>query len=92
MESNINVTNQRKSKDGNLNPMWGKKQSYETKQKISDTQRKRYQMMRQMVKQQQEQKAMMNVMDSPTFTNSVKQIVREELEKRMNYRAKIPLF
>ena len=92
MESNNNVTNQRKSKEGNLNPMWGKKQSYETKQKIADTQRKRYQMMRQMVKQQQEQKTMMNVMDSANFTNRIKQIVREELEKRMNYRAEIPLF
>ncbi|NDV66402.1 NUMOD3 domain-containing DNA-binding protein [Bacteroides sp. 224] len=34
-------------KSGSLNPMWGKKQSDETKRKISDSQKKRYEIIRQ---------------------------------------------
>ena len=35
-------TKQSVMKSGNLNPMYGKKQSYETKQKISNAQKERY--------------------------------------------------
>ena len=34
-------------RSGNLNPMYGKKQSYETKRKISDAQKARYSRIRQ---------------------------------------------
>lgn len=40
--SNMNQTKQSMEKSGNLNPMWGRRQSAETKQKISDTQKARY--------------------------------------------------
>ena len=37
---------------GNLNPMYGKKQSYETKQKISNAQKERYNRIRKALKEQ----------------------------------------
>ena len=37
---------------GNLNPMYGKKQSYETKQKISNAQKERYNRIRKSLKEQ----------------------------------------
>lgn len=40
-------TEQSVMRSGNLNPMYGKKQSYETKKKISDTQKARYSRIRQ---------------------------------------------
>lgn len=41
------------SRGGNLNPMWGKKQSYETKKKISDSQKERYQRIRHALSEQE---------------------------------------
>lgn len=38
----MNQTKQSMERSGNLNPMWGHKQSQETKKKISDTQKARY--------------------------------------------------
>ena len=38
----MNTTKQSVEKSGNLNPMWGRKQSLEAKQKISNTQKARY--------------------------------------------------
>ena len=38
----MEITKQSVERSGNLNPMWGKRQSLETKKKISDSQRKRY--------------------------------------------------
>lgn len=38
----MNQTQQSMEKSGNLNPMWGRKQSQETKKKISNTQKARY--------------------------------------------------
>jgi len=38
-------------KSGNLNPMFGKKQSYETKKKISDAQKKRYEAIRKALRE-----------------------------------------
>ena len=39
-------------KSGNLNPMYGKKQSYETKRKISIAQKERYNRIRKALKEQ----------------------------------------
>ena len=36
-----NRNQQQTTRSGNLNPMYGKKQSYETKKKISDSQKER---------------------------------------------------
>lgn len=41
------------SRSGNLNPMWGKKQSYETKKKISNSQKERYQRIRHALSEQE---------------------------------------
>lgn len=48
-------TNQQQtaSRSGNLNPMYGKKQSYETKKKISDSQKERYQRIRHALSEQE---------------------------------------
>ena len=45
-------TQQSVMRSGNLNPMYGKKQSYETKQKISNTQKERYNRIRKALKEQ----------------------------------------
>lgn len=39
-----------RSREGNLNPMYGKRQALATKQKISDSQKKRYEYIRQKLK------------------------------------------
>ena len=48
-------TNQQQptNRGGNLNPMYGKKQSYETKKKISDSQKERYQRIRHALYEQE---------------------------------------
>jgi hypothetical protein len=38
----MNTTKQSMEKSGSLNPMWGKRHSQETKQKIANSQRERY--------------------------------------------------
>lgn len=49
----MNQTKQSIEKSGSLNPMYGKRHSSETKQKISDTQRARYAAIRDALKEQQ---------------------------------------
>jgi hypothetical protein len=48
-------TNQQQTtnRGGNLNPMYGKKQSYETKKKISDSQKERYRRIRHALTEQE---------------------------------------
>ena len=41
------------NRSGNLNPMYGRKQSYETKKKISDSQKERYQRIRHALSEQE---------------------------------------
>lgn len=48
----METTKQAIEKSGNLNPMWGEKQSLETKKKISDSQKKRYQALRKAIREQ----------------------------------------
>lgn len=43
----------RRSREGNLNPMFGKRQSLKTKQKISDSQKERYEMIRRKIQSEQ---------------------------------------
>ena len=40
-------------KSGSLNPMWGKRHDNETKKKISDSQKKRYESIRKALKEQE---------------------------------------
>jgi len=55
MENNnqSHVSKPQHSREGSLNPMWGKEQSQETKQKISISQKKRYEMIRQQLQSEQ---------------------------------------
>lgn len=59
------------------NPMWGKKQSDATKQKISDSQRKRYAAIRTAVKEQEEKEQQAIVLTKDRICKSIKQIIDE---------------
>jgi hypothetical protein len=50
----MNTTKHGMEKSGNLNPMWGRKQSPETKQKISDTQKARYAAIRKAIQEKED--------------------------------------
>ena len=50
----MNTTKQSVEKSGNLNPMWGRKQSQETKKKISDTQKARYAAIRKAINERED--------------------------------------
>jgi hypothetical protein len=49
----MNNTEQSVMKSGNLNPMYGKRHSTDTKKKISDSQKQRYQAIRKALKEQE---------------------------------------
>ena len=60
---------------GNLNPMFGKKQSYETKQKISNAQKERYNRIRKALKEQ-------DILDyGQTDDNARKDVLQHLLDK-----------
>ena len=62
----------------------GKRHDLATKNKISQTQKARYDYMRQMMKQQQESKEFGPIdIDNPTFAQKIKDIVRELLKEEM---------
>lgn len=62
-------------RNGNLNPMYGKKQSYETKQKISNAQKERYNRIRKALKEQ-------DILDyGQTDDNARKDVLRHLLDK-----------
>ena len=68
-------TKQSVMKSGNLNPMYGKKQSYETKQKISNAQKERYNRIRKALKEQ-------DILDyGQTDDNARKDVLRHLLDK-----------
>ena len=48
----MNNTKQSMAKSGNLNPMCGKRHSTDTKKKISDSQKQRYETIRKALKEQ----------------------------------------
>ena len=48
----MNTTKASVNRNGNLNPMWGKKHSIETKDKISNSQKARYNAIRKAIKEQ----------------------------------------
>ena len=48
----METTKQSVERSGNLNPMWGKSQSEETKKKISDSQKRRYAVIRKAIREQ----------------------------------------
>ena len=75
----------------------GKHHDLATKARISQTQKARYDYMRQMMRQQQqEQKQQFGPIDSPEHTKMIKDIVKdilnEEVKKAIPIRQNIPLF
>ena len=68
-------TKQSVMRSGNLNPMYGKMQSYETKQKISNAQKERYNRIRKALKEQ-------DILDyGQTDDNARKDVLRHLLDK-----------
>ena len=49
----MNNTKQSMAKSGNLNPMYGKRHSIDTKKKISDSQKQRYETIRKALQEQE---------------------------------------
>lgn len=75
----------------------GKHHDIATKNRISQTQKARYNYMRQMMKQTQESKEYGPIdIDSPTFAERIKSIVREvlreEIKNSIPTRQNIPIF
>lgn len=70
-------TNQSIKKTGSLNPMWGKRQSLDTKKKISDSQKERYEKIRQQIQSESiktnnaEQEAKLDLLKQCIFTDSI---------------------
>ena len=63
------------SRCGNLNPMYGKKHSYATKQKMSQAQKKRYSTMRQVANEE----SIKQLVESSNMYDLIKRVVNETL-------------
>lgn len=90
MESN-SMTQQRPSREGQNNPMWGRKQSDEARRKQSEAAKRRaadYQKW----KDSQEHITMDEFLKGEDFKRRVAEILREELMKVASKRVEIPLF
>lgn len=70
------------SRQGNLNPMYGRKHSYATKQKMSQAQKQRYSKMRQV----SENESIKRMVQSPDMRSLITKVVNETL---MRFTAKI---
>lgn len=95
MSTTSTTTNQVNTRNG----FYGKHHDEETKRRISNTQKMRYDYMRQMMRQhQQEQRQSFGHIDidNPTLTQRIKDIVRqilqEETGRAYQTRQKIPIF
>lgn len=70
----MNNTKQSMAKSGNLNPMYGKRHSTDTKKKISDSQKQRYETIRKALKEQE----LLDYAD--TSENARKEVLRHLLD------------
>lgn len=70
----MNNTKQSMAKSGNLNPMYGKRHSIDTKKKISDSQKQRYETIRKALKEQE----LLDYAD--TSENARKEVLRHLLD------------
>lgn len=89
MEDNINVQ-QRPSREGQNNPMWGRKQSPEARLKQSEAAKRRAAEYKKW-KDSQEHITMDEFLKGESFQRRVSEILREELMKVANKRVEIPL-
>ncbi len=74
----MNTTQASVDRKGNLNPMWGKKHSSETKEKISNSQKARYDAIRKAIKEQSKKDVIDYGHDDP---ESRKRVLRHLLDK-----------
>ena len=82
--ANAATANNQLSQGKRVGGFRGKRHDLATKNKISQTQKARYDYMRQMMKQQQESKEFGPIdIDNPTFAQKIKDIVRELLKEEM---------
>lgn len=88
------------NQDKRVGGFQGKRHDLATRNRISQTQKARYDYMRQMMRQHQQQEQNTTFgpidIDSPSFTQRIKDIVREilneEVKKAIPIRQNIPLF
>lgn len=88
------------NQDKRVGGFQGKRHDLATKNRISQTQKARYDYMRQMMRQHQQNEQNTTFgpidIDSPSFTQKIKDIVREilneEVKKAIPIRQNIPLF
>lgn len=95
----ITTTNDQSNQGKRVGGFKGKRHDLATKNRISQTQKARYNYMRQMMRQQQTEQAQpfgpIDI-DSPSFTERIREILREllreEIKKATPIRREIPLF
>ena len=88
---NTTNTQQRPSREGQNNPMWGRKQSDEARKKQSEAAKRRaadYKKWRD----SQEHVTMDEFLEGESFKRRVSEILREELMRVAQKRVEIPLF
>ena len=79
MVNNENIKDQEKTstREGNLNPMWGKKHSYATKLKMSQAQKKRYSTIQKVANEER----IKQLTESPTMHALITRVINETLMK-----------
>ena len=99
MTANTATTNNQVNQDKRVGGFRGKRHDLATKARISQTQKARYNYMRQMMRQQQQQNEQaqhFGPIDSPELTKMIRDIVRdildEEVKKAIPTRQNIPIF
>ena len=77
MVNNENIKDQEKtiSREGNLNPMYGRKHTYATKQKMSQAQKKRYSTMQKVA----DEDRIKQITESPNMHALITRVVDEAL-------------
>lgn len=89
MDSNNNIQ-QRPSRKGQANPMWGRKQSEETRRKQSEAAKRHAEDYRKW-RDSQEHVSMDEFLKGENFKRRVSEILREELMRVAQKRVEIPL-
>ena len=99
MTANTATSNNQVNQDKRVGGFQGKRHDLATKARISQTQKARYNYMRQMMRQQQQQNEQaqhFGPIDSPELTKMIRDIVRdilnEEVKKAIPTRQNIPIF
>ena len=97
MTANTGTTNNQANQGKRVGGFQGKRHDLATKARISQTQKARYNYMRQMMRQQQNEQAQhFGPIDSPELTKMIRDIVRdilnEEVKKAIPTRQNIPIF